>query len=70
MEAIELIVGPACIAVTLLMILMARPLAGEPARFLKSWPVAQGYALVALASAVAGAALLISHIPAVPALQH
>jgi hypothetical protein len=60
---LELILGPALIAVTVLMILVARPKDGESAPFLKSWPVGQAYSLAAMASAVAGATLVISRLP-------
>jgi hypothetical protein len=63
---LELIVGPALIAVTVLMILLARPKDGISARFLKSWPVGQAYSLLAMSSAVIGVALLISRLPAIP----
>ena len=63
MESLELIVGPALVALTVLMILVARPKDGEPASFLRSWPVGQAYSLLAMASAVFGATLVISRLP-------
>jgi hypothetical protein len=70
MELTELIAGPALIAVTALMVMLARPKEGEPAHFIKYWPVGQAYTLAAMGSAVLGIALLVSRIPAVQALQH
>ena len=64
MTSLELILGPARIAATMLMILAAWPKSGEPAWFLKSWPVGQAYSLlaIAIASAVAGVTLVISRL--------
>jgi hypothetical protein len=65
MELTEFILGPAFIALTVMMILVARPKDGVSARFLKSWPVGQAYSLAAMSSAVIGVALLISRLPAI-----
>ncbi len=62
MESLELTVGAAFLALTVLMILVARPADGESARFLKSWPVGQAYSLLAMSSAVAGVALVVSRL--------
>jgi hypothetical protein len=56
-----LISGAALIGVTVLMVLLARPVDGEPARFLRSWVLGQTYALVALSSAVSGITLMLSN---------
>jgi uncharacterized membrane protein YozB (DUF420 family) len=58
-----MILGLALVAVTLLMILAARPKDGESAQFLKSWPVGQAYVLTAMSSAVAGVTLLVANWP-------
>ncbi|HZL31702.1 MAG TPA: hypothetical protein VFC54_11685 [Pseudolabrys sp.] len=55
--------GFVLIAVTLVMVLVARPAGVEPARFLKVWFVGQIYALTALVSAVMGITLVISNRP-------
>jgi len=49
------------LAVTIGMVLIARPLpGGEPVRFLKSWAVGQTYILGAMVSALAGVTLIIN----------
>jgi hypothetical protein len=53
--------GAALIGLTVLMLLAARPVNGEPVRFLRSWALGQVYALAALASAVSGATLMLSN---------
>lgn len=58
-----MIVGVALVAVTVLMVMVARPKDGESAGFLKSWPVGQAYALVAMTSGIAGAAMVIFNWP-------
>lgn len=52
-------VGSVLIAVTVAMIVVARPINGEPASFLKIWVIGQAYALTALASAVLGITIVI-----------
>lgn len=54
------LLGILLIAVTVGMVLIARPVAGEPARFLRVWAVGQAYILGAMVSAVAGVTLLVS----------
>lgn len=54
------VVGILLIALTVGMVLAARPVAGEPARFLRVWAVGQAYILTAMVSAVAGSTLIIS----------
>jgi len=55
----SLMLGPVLLAVTVVMILVARPADGESAPFLKSWIVGQLYALSAMVSAVIGIAIVI-----------
>lgn len=54
------LLGILLIAVTVGMVLIARPVAGEPARFLRVWAIGQAYILGAMVSAVAGVTLLVS----------
>lgn len=58
-----MILGVALLAVTVLLILAARPKDGMSARFLKSWPVGQAYVLTAMGSAVAGVTLIVAKWP-------
>jgi hypothetical protein len=51
------------IAVTIAMLLAARPRDGEPAPFLKIWVVGQVYALAAMVSAVMGVTIMIVNRP-------
>jgi hypothetical protein len=51
------------IAVTVAMVLIARPAAGEPVRFLKVWFVGQIYILGAMVSALAGVTIMINTWP-------
>jgi hypothetical protein len=53
-------IGLTFIAVTVIMMLVARPRDGVSAPFLRIWIVGQVYVLVALVSAVLGAAAIIS----------
>jgi hypothetical protein len=55
--------GLVLLAVTVAMILLGRPADGESAAFLKSWVVGQLYALMAMASAVLGVAIMIVEWP-------
>lgn len=55
--------GLVLIAATIAMLVVARPRAGEPARFLTSWLVGQAYALTAMVSAVVGITIVISTWP-------
>jgi hypothetical protein len=54
-------IGLTFIAVTVVMMLVARPSDGVSAPFLRIWIVGQVYVLVALVSAVLGAAAIISN---------
>lgn len=57
-------VGIALIALTVAMIIVARPKMDEDsAPFLKVWPVGQAYALIAMTSAVAGVTTILTHWP-------
>jgi hypothetical protein len=56
-----LIAGAALIGLTVLMLLVARPVNGEPVRFLRSWALGQLYALAALSSVVSGVTLMLSN---------
>ena len=58
-----LLLGAALCAATAVMVLVARPSDGISAPFLKSWPIGQAYALLAMGSAVAGITLIISNWP-------
>ena len=51
--------GLVLIAVTIAMIVVARPADGESAPFLRVWVVGQLYALAAMGSAVLGVTILI-----------
>jgi hypothetical protein len=51
------------LAVTVAMIVIARPADGESAPFLKIWVVGQFYALAAMVSAVMGVTILITTWP-------
>jgi hypothetical protein len=53
-------VGLAMIAVTVAMLVVARPADGESAKFLKVWFVGQLYALTAMVIAVVGVTLVIT----------
>jgi hypothetical protein len=55
--------GILLIAVTIGMVLIARPVAGEPVRFLKVWFVGQIYVLGAMVSALAGVTVMINTWP-------
>jgi hypothetical protein len=55
--------GILLIAVTVGMVLIARPTAGEPVRFLKVWIVGQIYILGAMVSALAGVTIMINTWP-------
>jgi hypothetical protein len=55
--------GLVLLAVTVAMIVVARPADGESAPFLKVWVVGQLYALVAMVSAVMGVTILITTWP-------
>ncbi len=57
------VLGFVLIAVTVGMVLIARPVAGEPARFLKVWIVGQVYLLSAMVSALTGVTLIINTWP-------
>jgi hypothetical protein len=54
-------IGLALVAVTVVMVALARPnKAGEPALFLRVWAVGQAYVLGAMTSAVVGITLMLS----------
>lgn len=55
--------GPILIAVTIAMIVVARPRHGEPAPFLGVWIVGQLYALTAMISTVMGVTIIVTHWP-------
>ena len=55
----SLALGVILLAVTVAMIMVARPADGESASFLKNWFVGQLYALGAMVSAVAGGTMLV-----------
>lgn len=55
--------GLVLIAITIAMMVAARPKDGHSASFLKTWLIGQVYALTALASAVMGVTLVISTRP-------
>lgn len=55
--------GLVLIALTVGMVLIARPQAGEPARFLRVWAVGQAYLLGAMVSALAGVTMMINEWP-------
>jgi hypothetical protein len=57
------VLGIVLIGITVAMVLAARPADGTSAPFLRSWPFGQAYALVAMASSVAGTALVIANWP-------
>jgi hypothetical protein len=57
------VLGLILIAITIAMIVVARPVDGVSARFLKSWVVGQAYAMAAMISAVMGVTLIISNWP-------
>ena len=52
--------GLILLAVTIAMLVIARPADGESAKFLKVWIVGQIYALTAMVSAVLGVTIIIS----------
>lgn len=53
--------GLVLIAITIAMLVVARPKNGESAPFLKIWIVGQAYALTAMVSAVIGVTIIISN---------
>jgi hypothetical protein len=55
--------GLILIAVTIAMLMIARPADGESAPFLKVWIVGQVYTLTAMVSAVIGVTIIISTWP-------
>jgi len=55
--------GILLIALTVAMVLIARPVAGEPVRFLKVWLVGQIYILGAMVSALTGVTITINAWP-------
>jgi hypothetical protein len=55
--------GILLIALTVGMVLVARPTADEPVSFLKTWFVGQMYVLGAMVSALAGGAIMINTWP-------
>jgi len=55
--------GAGLIVLMVAMVVVARPRDGETAPFLKSWPLGQFYALVAMSSGVGGIALIIVNWP-------
>jgi hypothetical protein len=55
--------GILLIAVTVGMVLIARPVAGEPVPFLKVWFVGQLYLLGAMVSALSGVTVMINSWP-------
>jgi hypothetical protein len=57
----NIILGLLLVAVTVAMLVLARPHDGVPASFLKSWIVGQTYVMAALVSAVTGVALMVSN---------
>jgi hypothetical protein len=57
------IFGIVLVALTATMVLVARPVAGELAQFLRVWFVGQAYVLGALASALAGITVMINTWP-------
>lgn len=57
------VLGAGLIGVTVLMLLLAQPIDGEPVAFLRNWLVGQAYALVAMTSSVSGSALMIFNWP-------
>lgn len=59
----NLTAGLILIAVTIGMLVLARPRRGEPAPFLTVWIVGQLYALTAMASTVVGLSVIISTWP-------
>ena len=52
--------GLILLAVTIAMLVIARPADGESAKFLKVWIVGQIYALAAMVSAVIGVTIIIA----------
>ena len=52
--------GLILVAVTIAMLVIARPADGESAKFLKVWIVGQIYALAAMVSAVLGVTIIIA----------
>ena len=55
--------GILLLAITVGMVLIARPVAGEPARFLRHWAVGQTYILGAMASALVGITIIVNTWP-------
>lgn len=55
--------GLILLALTVGMIVVARPTDGVSARFLTNWALGQAYALAALASAVIGICLILNDLP-------
>lgn len=56
-------VGLILIALTIAMVVVARPADGDSAPFLKVWIVGQVYALTAMVSAVMGVTIVVSNWP-------
>jgi hypothetical protein len=57
------VTGLVLLAVTVAMIVVARPADGVAAPFLKNWMIGQAYALVALSSAVVGVSIVLHDLP-------
>lgn len=57
------VLGVVLVGLTIAMVLAARPADGVSAPFLRSWPLGQAYALVAMGSSVSGVALILSNWP-------
>jgi hypothetical protein len=57
------IMGAVLLALTVAMVVIGRPKDGVSAPFLKVWVVGQAYVLAAMASAVAGTAMVIVNWP-------
>jgi hypothetical protein len=55
-----LISGLALIAFAIGLLVVARPRGGEPARFLRYWPVGQAYVMGVIIAAVTGITMVIS----------
>ena len=57
----NIVIGLLLVALTVGMLVLARPRDGEPAQFLKAWIVGQAYVMTAIVSAVTGVALMLSN---------
>jgi hypothetical protein len=57
-----LISGLVLIAFAIGLIIVARPRGGEPARFLRHWPVGQAYVMGVLIAAVTGVTMVIASV--------